>query len=50
MFVGREEELPSDRRLSVRTALVYDGKLDPRVETDGYFDFIIPFANFLEGA
>jgi uncharacterized protein len=42
--------LPADRRLSVRTALVYEGKLDPRVETEGYFDFIIPFAKFLEGA
>lgn len=40
--------LPLDRRLSVRTALVYDGTLDSRVETEGYFDFIIPFARFLE--
>jgi hypothetical protein len=41
--------LPSDRNLSVRTALVYEGTLDPRVETEGYFDFIIPFARFLKG-
>ena len=42
--------LPSDRNLSVRTALVYEGTLDPRVETEGYFDFIIPFSRFLQGA
>ncbi len=41
--------LPLDRHLSVRTALVYEGTLDTRVETEGYFDFIIPFARFLEG-
>jgi hypothetical protein len=41
--------LPSDRSQSVRTALVYEGKLDPRVETEGYFDFLIPFARLLEG-
>ncbi len=41
--------LPSDRRLSVRTALVYEGTLDPRVKTEGYFDFIIPFDRFLKG-
>ena len=46
VFVGREEQL---RDLSVRTALVYEGTLDPRVETEGYFDFIIPFARFLQG-
>jgi len=41
--------LPSDRSLSVRTALVYEGHLDPRVEAEGYFDFLIPFARLLEG-
>ena len=41
--------LPSNRRLSIRTALVYEGTLDPRVEAEGYFDFIIPFARFLKG-
>ncbi len=41
--------LPVDRRLSVRTALVYEGSLDPRVETEGYFNFIIPFSRFLQG-
>jgi Holliday junction resolvase-like predicted endonuclease len=42
--------LPRDRSLSVRTALVYEGNLDPRVETEGYFDFLIPFARLLERA
>lgn len=40
--------LPVNRGLSVRIALVYDGTLDPRVESEGYFDFIIPFARFLQ--
>ena len=42
--------LPFDRRLSIRTALVYEGTLDPRVEAEGYFDFLIPFAQLLQGA
>lgn len=41
--------LPSDQRSSVRTALVYEGVLDPRVEAEGYFHFLIPFARFLQG-
>jgi len=35
------------RELSVRTALVYDGRLSPSVPADGYFDFIIPAAKLL---
>ena len=31
-----------DRSLSVRTALVYDGRLSPSVPADRYFDFIVP--------
>ena len=42
--------LPAERSLSLRTALVYEGKLDPRVETEGYFDFLVPFARLLEGS
>lgn len=42
--------LPFPRDMSIRTALVYEGALDPRVEPEGYFDFLIPFAQFLEGA
>ena len=46
----KARRLPFPSRLSVRTALVYEGELDPRVEAEGYFDFIIPFARFLQGA
>lgn len=31
-----------DRRLSIRTALVYDGHLSASVPADRYFDFIVP--------
>ena len=31
-----------DRSLSVRTALVYDGRLSPSIPADRYFDFIVP--------
>ena len=31
-----------DRRLSIRTALVYDGQLTASVPADRYFDFIVP--------
>jgi len=33
--------------MSVRTALVYDGRLAPSVEADGYFDAIVPFSRIL---
>lgn len=35
------------REMSVRTALVYDGRLAPSVEADGYFDSIVPFSRLL---
>ena len=35
------ERLVRDKTLSVRTALVYDGRLSPRVEADRFFDFIV---------
>ena len=35
------ERLVRDKTMSVRTALVYDGHLSPRVEADRFFDFII---------
>ena len=38
--------LPRD--LSVRTVLVYEGKLSPSVVEDGYFDFAIPAETLLE--
>jgi len=39
--------LPRRDGVSVRTALVYDGRLAPIVEADGYFDAIIPFRQLL---
>lgn len=39
-------EVPKD--ISVRTALVYDGELSPAVESDRYFDFLLPLKNLLE--
>ena len=33
-------------RLSLRTALVYDGRLSPSVAADRYFDFLIPAERF----
>ena len=37
--------LPRD--ISVRTALVFDGRLSPRVEAEGFFDFIVPVSDLL---
>jgi Holliday junction resolvase-like predicted endonuclease len=39
--------LNAGKGASVRTALVYEGQLDPKVEAEGYFDFVIPFARLL---
>jgi len=36
--------------VSIRTALVYEGQIDPKVEAEGYFDFVIPFARLLTEA
>ena len=41
------EKLSMPRGKSSRTALIYDGILAPLVETDGYFDAIIPFRQLL---
>lgn len=35
------KRLAYDKNLSVRTALVYDGRLSPRIEADRFFDFVI---------
>ena len=40
--------LVRDKSLSVRTALVYDGHLSPRVEADRFFDFVIPADRLFE--
>lgn len=37
------KKLSTPRGKSARTALVYDGILAPTIETDGYFDALIPF-------
>ena len=37
------------RSVSVRTALVYDGRISPRVEAEGFFDSIIPVSDLLGG-
>ena len=34
--------------VSIRTALVYEGKLSPQVEAEGYFDLLLPFAALFE--
>ena len=35
------------RRLSVHTALVYEGELAPEIAENGYFDALVPFADLL---
>jgi hypothetical protein len=35
------------RGTTIRTALVYEGDLSPRVEADGYFDFLVPAEKLL---
>ena len=37
------------RRVSVRTALVYSGRLSPSVEAEGYFDAVVDAADILTG-
>ena len=41
------KRLKLPRRLSVRTALVYDGDLAPAIEENGYFDALLPFSSLL---
>ena len=54
--IGREIEkeladklaaFPKRRGISVRTALVYSGSLDPAVVRGGAFDAIVPFSRLL---
>ena len=42
------DRLSPARNQSVRTVLVYEGVLDAHIETEGFFDFIIPFAQLLK--
>lgn len=39
-------KVPKD--ISVRMALVYDRELSPAVESDRYFDFLLPLKDLLE--
>ena len=39
---AKVEALGTPRGTTVRTALVYEGRLSPRVKADGYFGFLIP--------
>jgi uncharacterized protein len=41
--------LEGARDLTVRTGLIFAGELDPRIERDDYFDFIVPFDRLLDG-
>ena len=56
MEIGREvadevaakvKALALPRDISVRTALIYDGRLSPRVEAEGFFDSLIPVSDLL---
>ncbi len=56
MGLGREVEDEVEAKVkalalpgecSVRTVLVYEGRLLPGVEADGFFDAIIPFGRLL---
>ena len=44
---AKVEALRVPKNLSVRTALVYEGSLSPRIEADRYFDFVVDAGCFL---
>ena len=35
---------------SIRTALMYDGKLSPEVKENGFIDFLIPFNRLMKAS
>ena len=35
---------------TVRTALVYEGHLSPKVEGDGYFDAVVPIEKLFDSS
>lgn len=41
------ERLRLPRNRTIKTVLVYEGELDPSVEEDGFFDFVIPAERLL---
>lgn len=48
-IAAKVKALSMPRDVSVRTALVYEGRLSPSVGTSGYLDFIIPATELLLG-
>ncbi len=46
---AKVKALALPRGTSVRTALVYEGRLAPSVEADGYFDALVPASRLLGG-
>jgi hypothetical protein len=42
------ERLKAPSTLSVRKGLVYQGELHPEIQTSDYFDFLVPFEEFLQ--
>lgn len=46
---AKVKALALPRGISVRTALVYDGRLAPHVEAEGFFDALVPVADLLRG-
>ena len=61
MFFGRQEEISQleeiaakvqrlqvAKGVSIRTALVYDGKLSPQIEAEHGFDVLIPIRRLIK--
>ncbi len=44
---AKVKALALPRDISVRTALIYDGRLSPRVEAEGFFDSLISVSDLL---
>ena len=42
------DRLALPRNRSVKTVLVYEGELEPAVEEDGFFDYIVPADQLLQ--
>ena len=46
-LAAKVDAFPKRRGVSIRTALVHSGSLDPAVSRDGVFDAIVPFSRLL---
>ena len=44
---AKVKALGVSRDISVKTALVYDGRLSPRIEAEGYFDALVSARDLL---